>query len=288
MHLLQTKTLELVDAEALQWPRYAILSHRWGDQEVTLQHLRLTTTDGLRPPHVSCMEGYRKIRQFSYLAAHEGFEYGWVDTCCIDKTSSAELSEAINSMFKWYSEAQICYAYLNDVEPPQEKEAKLDDEFFETLSSSQWWQRGWTLQELIAPSRVHFFSRDWTYIGDKSTLGPAITIITGIDQATLDGHDIRRVSIARRMFWASQRTTTRIEDIAYCLLGVFAVNMPLLYGEGEQAFVRLQEEIMKTSDDQSIFAWEDRCSDDDSALFESHSTLLRGPLARSPAEFSNA
>jgi hypothetical protein len=191
-------------------------------------------------------------------------------------------------MFSWYSKAQVCYTYLNDVDLPGSKEPALSDEFFEILSQSQWWQRGWTLQELIAPLRVQFFSRDWTHFGDKVSLGPAITIITGIDQAILEGQDIRRVSIARRMFWASQRITTKPEDLAYCLLGIFAVNMPLLYGEGDQAFIRLQEEIMKMSDDQSIFAWEDQCSDDDAALFESHGTILRSPLARSPAEFSNA
>jgi hypothetical protein len=288
MRLIKTQSLELVDAETLHWPPYAILSHRWGAQEVTLQHLRLKTPNGQPPPSVYHMEGYQKIQRFCYEAAREGIEYGWVDTCCIDKTSSAELSEAINSMFQWYSKAQVCYAYLNDVSLPHGNGSALDDAFFEALSNSQWWKRGWTLQELIAPSLVRFFSRDWTYFGDKVTLGPAITIITGIDQATLEGQDIRRVSIARRMFWASQRITTKPEDLAYCLLGIFAVNMPLLYGEGEQAFIRLQEEIMKTSDDQSIFAWEDQCLEGDSTLFESHGTLLRGPLARSPAEFSNA
>jgi hypothetical protein len=288
MRLIKTQTLELVDAETVHWPPYAILSHRWGAQEVTLQQLRWRAANGQPHPDVYRMEGYQKIQRFCSQAAHEGIDYGWVDTCCIDKTSSAELSEAINSMFAWYSKAQVCYTYLNDVDLPHGKASTLDDAFFEALSQSQWWQRGWTLQELIAPSEVRFFSRDWTYFGDKVTLGQAITIITGIDQATLEGQDIRRVSIARRMFWASQRTTTKPEDLAYCLLGIFAVNMPLLYGEGEQAFVRLQEEIMKISDDQTIFAWEDRCLDDDSALFESHGTVQRGPLARSPAEFSNA
>jgi hypothetical protein len=288
MRLLKTQTLELFDAETLHWPPYAILSHRWGSQEVTLQQLKMKLPNGQIHPDVYRMEGFHKIQRFCYQAAYEGIEYVWVDTCCIDKTSSAELSEAINSMFSWYSKAQVCYAYLNDVDLPRGKESTLDDAFFEALSSSQWWKRGWTLQELIAPLRVHFFTRDWTYFGDKVSLGPAITIITGIDQATLEGQDIRRVSVARRMFWASQRITTKPEDIAYCLLGIFAVNMPLLYGEGEQAFFRLQEEIMKTSDDQSIFAWEDQCLDDDVSLFESHGTLLRSPLARSPAEFSKA
>jgi hypothetical protein len=288
MRLLKTTTLELVDAEALKWPPYVILSHRWGHQEATLQHLSQTTPDGKIAAHISYMEGYQKIRNFCYLAAHDGFEFAWIDTCCIDKTSSAELSEAINSMYKWYRKAQLCYAYLNDVEWQQKGDSNLNDEFFETLSDSQWWRRGWTLQELIAPTRVHFFSRTWTLIGDKVSLGPAITIITGIDQATLEGEDIRKVSVARRMFWASQRTTSKVEDLAYCLLGIFDVNMPLLYGEGEQAFVRLQEEVLKVSDDQSIFAWEDQCSDEDAVLFERNGTLLRGPLARSPAEFSNA
>lgn len=135
---------------------------------------------------------------------------------------------------------------------------------------------------------MQFFSKDWQYLGDKATLGTVVSVITGIDQDTIEGSDIRRVSIARRMFWASQRTTTRKEDIAYCLLGIFGVNMPLLYGEGERAFSRLQEEIMKVSDDQSLFAWEDQCEDGDELLIDTGDALLRGPFARFPAEFANS
>jgi hypothetical protein len=216
MRLINTHTLELVDAERLLWPPYAVLSHRWGNLEVTLQEWQLTALYGNTGPQISHKEGYQKIRQFCHLAAREGFGFGWADTVCIDKTSSAELPEAINCMYRWYNKAQVCYAYLNDVERRGGDSSKLDDEFFETLSNSQWWKRGWSLQELLAPAKVIFFSSRWSYLGDKTTLGQAITIITGIDQATLDGQDIRRVSIARRMFWASQRTTTKIEDMAYC------------------------------------------------------------------------
>jgi hypothetical protein len=164
-------------------------------------------------------------------------------SCCIDKTSTAELSEAINSMFRWYREATVCYAYLADVTEASQ------------IKSSRWFTRGWTLQELVAPATVWFYALDWKYLGSKLDLQSEIRYITGIDTEVLTTGELEMVSIARRMSWAAKRQTTRIEDQAYSLMGIFDVNMPLLYGEGRKAFVRLQEETMKTSDDQSLFAW---------------------------------
>jgi hypothetical protein len=203
-----------------------------------------------------------------------------VDTCCIDKTSSAELSEAINSMFSWYRDAAICYVYLSDVGGGDDVSQKSRD-----ISTSLWFSRGWTLQELIAPSVVVFFARDWSEIGSRSVLIEQITAATGIDRGlfnndllsptgTSNRNRLNQYSIAQKMAWASKRKTTRVEDEAYCLLGLFGVNMPLIYGEGKTAFIRLQEEIMKRSSDHSIFAW-DRVD-----------RTLNGFLADSPAYFS--
>jgi hypothetical protein len=153
-------------------------------------------------------------------------------------------------MYRYYRNAQVCYAYLADV--PFESPMSYKGGF----AASRWFQRGWTLQELIAPSDVLFFAHDWQQIGAKQVLAAEISSITGVDQHILvDSSLLREASVAKRMSWASNRSTTRKEDIAYCLLGIFGVNMPLLYGEGDKAFIRLQEEIMKHSTDQSLFAW---------------------------------
>lgn len=163
----------------------------------------------------------------------------------IDKTSSTELSEAINSMFKWYQRSAVCYAYLVDVH------SKND------FTKSRWWNRGWTLQELIAPCSVVFFSSEWDCIGDKSILVSDISKRSRISvDVLLNPNEVSKSSGAQRMAWAANRKTTRSEDIAYCLLGIFDINMPLLYGEGRQAFKRLQEEIIRTKQDQSLLAWE--------------------------------
>ncbi|KAI1145569.1 heterokaryon incompatibility protein-domain-containing protein [Nemania diffusa] len=179
-------------------------------------------------------KGYKKAINCCLIARANGFDYVWIDTCCIDKTSSAELSEAINSMYRWYEEADICYAYLADVPP----KAGTGDEY----RRSKWFTRGWTLQELIALSTVTFFNSEWQTVGDKLDLQQLISDITGIP-------------CRLKMFWAARRKTTRVEDIAYCLMGMFGIYMPMLYGEGERAFIRLQEEILKVTNDQSLFAW---------------------------------
>jgi hypothetical protein len=213
--------------------------------------------------------GYSKIKRCCDVAADDGFDYVWIDTCCIDKTSSSELSEAINSMFKWYKQAEVCYVFLFDVP------SSLDITAFGiALRNSRWFTRGWTLQELIAPACVIFFDNDWKESGTKSSLRGLICAITLIQVDVLLGHDIEKFSIAQRMSWASSRTTTIDEDIAYCLMGIFQVNMPLLYGEGGNAFMRLQEEIIRRSDDHSIFAWQDNLSSD--------------MLARSPKSFQSS
>lgn len=193
----------------------------------------------------------RKIKEACAIALADGYRYIWIDSCCIDKSSSSELSEAINSMFNWYSNAAICYAYLVDV--PDDDDPHVSDSGF---SKSRWFRRGWTLQELIAPKIVVFFSSSWRVLGTKSTLASVIAKKTNIPPTTLFLQEpLHTVSVAARMSWASRRTCTRVEDHAYSLLGIFDINMPTLYGEGSRAFMRLQEEILKKIPDQSLFAW---------------------------------
>lgn len=181
--------------------------------------------------------------------------------------SSSELQEAINSMFRWYEAAQVCYAYLSDVSPGDENPSETNSSF----QKSKWFTRGWTLQELLAPDVIIFFDRHWVEIGTKHGLRETISSRTGIEHL----FDFKKASIAQKMSWASTRETLRPEDIAYCLMGLFGVNMPLLYGEGSKAFIRLQIEIMRSSDDDSIFAWRDHGFPD----------YRSGLLARSPFAF---
>jgi hypothetical protein len=243
MRLIDAETLELHEFIDSYIPQYTILSHTWGRDEVSL-HDMLSGNANVK-------EGYEKIKRCCETAISDGFKYAWVDTCCIDKASSTELSEAINSMYRWYQESQVCYVILSDV--------PSDENCYHEISSfrrSRWFTRGWTLQELIAPSSVIFYGKDWKEIGTKSSLHNLIIEITCIHRDILLGTKyLGQFGIAQKMSWASRRETTRSEDIAYCLMGIFNVNMPLLYGEGEKAFLRLQEQIVNSSNDDSILAW---------------------------------
>ncbi|KAI0742506.1 heterokaryon incompatibility protein-domain-containing protein [Daedaleopsis nitida] len=254
MWLLSTARAELqffVSPESVPSPGFAILSHVWQQDEQTFQELQ-----ALRSKCASTGENPRefaseKIRKCCQLAQRHGYAWLWVDTCCIDKTSSAELSEAINSMFRYYSAAGICYAFLQDV--PLRRTDNITDLF----ARSKWYTRGWTLQELIAPRVVLFLSESWDVLASKAELAVLIEDITGIPTTVLRlQRPLAYFSIAQRMSWAAKRITTRVEDRAYCLLGIFNINMPTLYGEGRRAFLRLQEEIMKQSPDTTLFAWE--------------------------------
>ena len=249
MWLLDTLTLKL--KEFTDPLPYAILSHTWGSEEVSLQDIEKPASKALR--------GYQKIEQACALARSQRIGAIWIDTCCIDKTSSAELSEAINSMYAWYRHASICYVYLNDFSFLIEEygpSGRQDSRFLRKIRKSRWFTRGWTLQEFLAPYNVEFYDRHWHYIGDKIDLAHQLSSITGIDQQHITERDsVSRASVAARMSWASGRSTTRPEDEAYCLMGLFKVNMPLIYGEGKKAFLRLQHEIVRSSDDESLFAW---------------------------------
>ncbi|KAI3550645.1 HET domain-containing protein [Colletotrichum filicis] len=269
MRLINTATLELQEFfDRAGTPPYAILSHTWEDGEVSFQEWSQRETR-------TGKKGFLKIESFCRLALRDGYTHAWVDTNCIDKRSSAELSEAINSMFVWYQDAAICYVYMADVSVSSRAMdyRDLDSQFL----NSKWFTRGWTLQELIAPRRINFYTHDWTLIGTKPSLFDVIHRATGIDIWCLLGKSPpSNYSIAKIMSWAARRVTTRLEDQAYCLLGLCDVHMPLLYGEGIKAFLRLQQEIIRLSDDQSIF------------VSDMPSLLMTAPLATSPSLFSKS
>ncbi|KIN98173.1 hypothetical protein M404DRAFT_63384, partial [Pisolithus tinctorius Marx 270] len=237
---------------------YAILSHCWGAPEDEVQYtemVSLTNMDALARNKIRRRSGYLKIRKSCELALKDHLDWLWVDTCCIDRRGSAELSEAINSMYVWYADSDRCYAFLHDTEAsalPTDR----DDKFTEFSGWPKWFSRGWTLQELVAPVNVHFLNQKWEYIGDKQGCTPSLSVITRISVDVLkEGLGRTSPSVAQIMSWAADRTTAREEDRAYSMLGLLGVHMPILYGEGKNAFLRLQLEVIRTANDQSIFAW---------------------------------
>ncbi|PMD18466.1 hypothetical protein NA56DRAFT_527872, partial [Hyaloscypha hepaticicola] len=243
MRLLDTKTLEFREFYQSQLPEYAILSHTWRHgEEVSFQEMSSKDRE--------LKKVFAKIKKTCKVARIHDLDYAWVDTCCTDKSSSAELNEAINCIYQWYSDAKRCYVYLDDLAAGHDLEKDLPD--------CRWFTRGWTLQELLAPrkaSRVHFFDKDWNYRGSKQRLSSIISTCTGIrEEVLLKKVALKDFLVAERMSWAASRKTTRTEDNAYCLLGVFDVAMPLLYGEGMKLFQRLQAEIVKHNNDLTIFA----------------------------------
>ena len=226
-------------------PPYAVLSHTWhtnNKEEVTYEDLE--TGSGQHKA------GYSKICFCKKQAILDKLAYIWIDTCCINRKSEPELSEAINSMFRWYKSAARCYVYLSDVYTSHEARGTplCGDEWETLFLQSRWFTRGWTLQELIAPDQVDFFARDGAYLGNKSTLETAIFNVTGISLDVLRGRPLAECTIEERMTWAKTRTTKREEDHVYSLFGIFDVTMPLVYGEGKaKAFRRFYEEISRYS-----------------------------------------
>ncbi|KAL1944706.1 hypothetical protein VTO73DRAFT_3136 [Trametes versicolor] len=285
MRLIDTRTGLFVWVNSPSDVQYAILSHVWvPNEELSYEGLlaiHSAARDHPDPPRYIFDTVPAKVRELCTFAQRHGIPYAWIDTCCIDKGSSAELSEAINSMYKWYQMANICIAYLADVEDPHPEGLTLatpkskgqthphftvagrpgtplsqDAVFQIQFRGSQWFKRGWTLQELIAPRSLLFVCRTWRPFGTKQSFADIIEEITGITPAILThAASVDSVSVAMRMSWASDRVTTREEDPAYSLMGIFGVNLPTIYGEGVFAFIRLQEEILKRVPDETLFVW---------------------------------
>ncbi|KAF1957576.1 HET-domain-containing protein, partial [Byssothecium circinans] len=230
-------TKDILDENEI--PRYAILSHTWQeDQEVTF--------DEFSNYENKSKAGYDKIRFCAQQAKRDGLEYFWVDTCCINKADAVELQDAINSMFRWYQQASQCYVYLADV-PIKKRKAGYENFQYTwepSFQQSRWFTRGWTLQELLAPHSVKFFSKEGTRLGDKKSLERQIHEITGIPLRVLQGAPLHDFSKEDRLSWSEGRHTTRKEDRAYSMLGIFGIFMLPNYGEGEEnAFRRLHKEI---------------------------------------------
>ncbi|PVH92740.1 hypothetical protein DM02DRAFT_677302 [Periconia macrospinosa] len=221
-------------------PPYAILSHTWEKgHEVLFQDIQNGTGKDKK--------GHKKIKFCEKRIRTDDLQYCWIDTCCIDKSSSSEETKSINSMYRWYQKASKCYVYLADVsvESSRHDNESLDDLLFETaLRQSRWFSRGWTLQELLAPPVVEFFSSEGKFLGDKRSLELQIHGITGISIRALQGRPMSEFNIPERISWAAKRQTTVEEDQVYCLLGIFEVYMPVIYGEGlDHAFKRLRKEL---------------------------------------------
>jgi hypothetical protein len=275
--LLRTGPYELVEPNKvdLNASAYAILSHTW-----RLENDEITFADMVVQKLQSSMahEAFNKIRLTCDQATREGLEYIWVDTCCIDKSSSADLSEAIDSMYAYYARAKVCYVFMSDVELADGHEG---------FRRSRWFTRAWTLQELLAPIEVRFYDKRWMFLGRLSDPRCANIIceITGVDGNMLLGKaSLKDFSIAQRMPWAAHRHAKRLEDRAYSLLGIFGVNMPMIYGEGDKAFVRLQENIIRKTTDHSILCWNPPQGRDTGSLHFQPRSLF----ASSPSYFADS
>jgi hypothetical protein len=277
MRLINCTTQALEEVDEASIPPYAILSHRWESNKHQVLYQDFNNGEAN-----TRQRDWAKIRATCKVAREGGLNYVWIDTCCFDKNSSAETSESINSMFRWYGNSKVCYAFLFDFD-------SQGPDALSSLGNSEWFYRGWTLQELVAPKRMQFFDCTWVYFGTRKELTPQIAAVTGIDEEILHSEDpgtlLPRIPIAKRMSWASNRQTSRVEDKAYSLLGLFSVNIPMLYGEGERAFIRLQEEILKQTTDLTLFAWK---ATPRTVLSSTSGSRIRGILAHSPSEFADA
>ena len=229
-------------------PPYAILSHTWHEeQEVTFEDTRQSAIAD--HGDLEAKEGLAKIHFCTQQVKRDGLDYVWVDTCCIDKSNNTELSEATKSTFRWYKNTAKCYVYLSDF-----CNDCLDMDGESAFRKSRWFTRGWTHQELLAPERVEFYSRTGACLDDKCSLESIIHEVTGIPGDALSRPHLSEFGVEERFTWANARQTTREEDAAYCLLGIFDVHLPLIYGEGrDKPLRRLRKEIRdstaETSDD---------------------------------------
>ncbi|RFU30805.1 hypothetical protein B7463_g5540, partial [Scytalidium lignicola] len=220
-------------------PKYAILSHTWGTEEVSFKELMAGTGKN--------KAGYHKIQFCGTQADRDGLKYFWVDTCCIDKSDSTEVQEAINSMFRWYRDGAKCYVYLSDVSISDTYNQSSQLPWESAFRKSRWFTRGWTLQELIAPAVVEFFSMEGDILGNKQSLERHIQDITGIPAKALRGSPLSDFTVLERMTWFGLRKTTRPEDEAYSLLGIqreeFSVTLSLSDVSETTHFVAREKEL---------------------------------------------
>lgn len=232
--LTLTKNLKQVDI-----PPYAILSHTWADDNNEVTFEDILGNSGKEK------SGYRKILFCGRQARIDNLEYFWVDSCCIDRTNSTELNESIVSMYDWYRNAKICYVYLADVSIPELEHGEIPQASLQlALQKSRWFLRGWTLQELLAPAKVIFFDQHNSRLGDKEELKKLVSTITGISETALRGDALRDFMVSERYEWARKRQTTRQEDWAYSLQGIFGVSVLPQYGEGRASAIhRLIKEV---------------------------------------------
>lgn len=258
MRCINTVTFELQAGTQPEFKEkgYAILSHRWGPDEILFAQYGQFVPELRITKHRHVLPQLDKILGACITARKRGLQWIWIDNCCINKSDTSELSESINSMFKWYSEALVCVTYLADVRGGVSTRSGLQIfQSFETGEVSKWFTRGWTLQELLAPSNLLFYDTDWNFIGTKRELAESLEQITGIATQYLTGdEDFRNACIAAKMSWAAHRVTTREEDVAYSMFGIFNLHLPVQYGEGKGAFLRLQDALI-SKNDESLFAW---------------------------------
>ncbi|RYN82567.1 hypothetical protein AA0119_g13411 [Alternaria tenuissima] len=246
LHYNAVGRLVFTDFRGKSIPPYAILSHRWSDSEILIEDISNET-------YKEKEEGYRKLQFCAERAARDELQYFWIDTCCIDRWNNNERSKAINSMFQWYKDAARCYVFLSDVSVSTETEPVQRSDWEASFRASAWFTRGWTLQELIAPVSVEFFSCEGQRIGNKTSLDQLIHETTGIPLRALRNCSLDEFTTSERERWAENRRTKEEEDIVYCLLGILGISMPTVYGEGkESARRRLQAELDGPSDAPSI------------------------------------
>ncbi|KAF4946504.1 hypothetical protein FGADI_11142 [Fusarium gaditjirri] len=300
MRLLQTKSYELFEANDIPAPvpPYAILSHTWISPKDEVTYRDMKTRTGDIKNDVYKQKGWSKLKDYCDRAFKDGWEWAWMDTCCIDKTNPVDTQEAINGMFRWYQDAGVCYAHLGDVSLSKASQivslpegtdldpstnrllrAALKNSFI----SAKWFTRGWTLQELLAPHYLIFVDREWRHIGTRESWALEIEKVSNIVARHLTAFnptDFTSCSTAMRFSWASGRETTVEEDESYSLLGLFGISLPLIYGEGgRQAFNRLQRQLIHVYHDDSVFAWKSLHPDPKPGL---------GILARSVKDFWDA
>lgn len=265
MRVISTMSFEMEskkgDAE-LREDGYAVLSHCWMGPETggeTAFHQYEKHVEALESGSTALSPQLKKIRGACDCARSKGIKWMWIDSCCINKLSAVEETESINAMYRWYRHSVLCITYFHDVELGPASKLDPRNPFNDSDGKpAKCFSRGWTLQELLASKEMEFYDKNWTFMGTQRDVKDSLSKLTGIDENYLTGaEDFRNACVATKMSWMAKRITTREEDIAYSMVGLFGVTMSPVYGEGgPRAFMRLQEVILSSlSMDESLFAW---------------------------------